>query len=224
MGSGTLNAQKHVKFLPQEKNKIQTDKNEQSDTLKKTDLKLEQTIINNDTTKTPFLSFTKTTKEHFGTTLLAKERDTLKDEQKKSLSAIFSNKSENQDKSSLLTTIHKSYIDKNSVSKEQPILYKKLPTFNDKKELDINKIEKKKNEKIVHKINKKSFKAPRLIHKSAGKVSSLFGNNPEIPNIGQRFVKPVNESVFTEINFVDLDIHPFTVSNHIYLMPKIGVK
>lgn len=50
-------------------------------------------------------------------------------------------------------------------------------------------------------------------YKSAGKISSLFGNNPDVPNIGQRLVKPVSESVFTKKNFDDLDIHPFMISN-----------
>ncbi|KYM76369.1 hypothetical protein ALC53_13396 [Atta colombica] len=44
-------------------------------------------------------------------------------------------------------------------------------------------------------------------------MSSLFGNNPDIPTIGQRFVKPVNEPVFTEITFADLNIHPYMISN-----------
>ncbi|XP_046740861.1 probable ATP-dependent RNA helicase DDX31 [Diprion similis] len=48
---------------------------------------------------------------------------------------------------------------------------------------------------------------------SSGKISSLFGNNPEIPNLGQRFVEPVNEAVFSGTKFVDFDLHPFTISN-----------
>ena len=50
------------------------------------------------------------------------------------------------------------------------------------------------------------------MHRASGKMSSLFGNNPDIPTIGQRFVKPVNEPVFTEITFADLNIHPYMVS------------
>lgn len=50
-------------------------------------------------------------------------------------------------------------------------------------------------------------------HKSAGKISSLFGNNPDVPNIGQRLVKPVSELVFTKKNFDDLGIHPHMISN-----------
>lgn len=50
-------------------------------------------------------------------------------------------------------------------------------------------------------------------HKSLGKISSLFGHNPEIPNIGQRLVKPINEPIFTGTTFTDLNIHPFMISN-----------
>ncbi|XP_015126837.1 probable ATP-dependent RNA helicase DDX31 isoform X2 [Diachasma alloeum] len=47
----------------------------------------------------------------------------------------------------------------------------------------------------------------------SGKVSSLFGNNPDVPTIGQRLVKPVHETVFSERKFSDLGVHPFMVSN-----------
>lgn len=45
----------------------------------------------------------------------------------------------------------------------------------------------------------------------ASKSSSLFGNNPQVPNIGQRLVKPVQEEIFTGITFDDLNIHPHMV-------------
>ena len=50
-------------------------------------------------------------------------------------------------------------------------------------------------------------------NKPTGKISSLFGNNPEVPNIGQRLVKPVNEVVFSKTAFSDLGLHAYTVSN-----------
>ncbi|XP_063972541.1 probable ATP-dependent RNA helicase DDX31 [Diachasmimorpha longicaudata] len=46
-----------------------------------------------------------------------------------------------------------------------------------------------------------------------GKVSSLFGNNPDVPTIGQRLVKPVQETVFSKTKFNDLEVHPFMVAN-----------
>lgn len=45
------------------------------------------------------------------------------------------------------------------------------------------------------------------------KHSSLFGNNPEVPKMGQRLVKPVQETVFTGASFESLDIHPHCVKN-----------
>lgn len=45
------------------------------------------------------------------------------------------------------------------------------------------------------------------------KHSSLFGNNPEVPKMGQRLVKPVQETVFTGASFTSLDIHPHCVKN-----------
>lgn len=44
-----------------------------------------------------------------------------------------------------------------------------------------------------------------------GKVTSLFHNNPEIPDIAHRAVKPVREVVFSELCFEDLNLHPYMV-------------
>lgn len=43
------------------------------------------------------------------------------------------------------------------------------------------------------------------------KTESLFKNNPEIPNIGQRFVKPINEIVFTGLRMDSIGLHPHLV-------------
>lgn len=43
------------------------------------------------------------------------------------------------------------------------------------------------------------------------KIESLFKNNPEIPNIGQRFVKPINEIVFTGLSMDSIGLHPHLV-------------
>ncbi|KAL4706834.1 hypothetical protein ACJJTC_010068 [Scirpophaga incertulas] len=44
-------------------------------------------------------------------------------------------------------------------------------------------------------------------------ISSLFKNNPDIPQIGQRAVKPLVEKVFAGTTFADLNIHPHSVAN-----------
>ncbi|XP_013183316.2 probable ATP-dependent RNA helicase CG8611 [Amyelois transitella] len=49
--------------------------------------------------------------------------------------------------------------------------------------------------------------------RSGGWISSLFKNNPEVPRIGQRAVKPLVEKVFAGKTFADIDIHPHSVAN-----------
>lgn len=44
-------------------------------------------------------------------------------------------------------------------------------------------------------------------------ISSLFKNNPEVPKIGQKAVKPLFEKVFAGRTFADLNIHPHSVAN-----------
>ena len=53
------------------------------------------------------------------------------------------------------------------------------------------------------------------------KITSLFGNNPEIPNIPHKAVNPVREIVFSNLGFKDLDIHPYMVK---YLEEQMGLK
>ncbi|XP_053601512.1 probable ATP-dependent RNA helicase DDX31 [Plodia interpunctella] len=57
--------------------------------------------------------------------------------------------------------------------------------------------------------------------RSGGWISSLFKNNPDVPHIGQRAVKPLVEKVFAGKIFADLDIHPHTVAN---LQQNLGLK
>lgn len=52
-------------------------------------------------------------------------------------------------------------------------------------------------------------------------IAALFKNNPEIPKIGQRHVKPVDEKLFSGKNFADLNVHPFNVAN---LEKNMGLK
>lgn len=44
-------------------------------------------------------------------------------------------------------------------------------------------------------------------------ISSLFKNNPDVPKIGQKAVKPVMERVFAGKTFSDLNIHPHSIAN-----------
>jgi hypothetical protein len=161
------------------------------------------------------VSFTKTTKEHVGKTLLARKKDTSKNKQK-SLSDIFSNQSDqskNQTKSNISSVTKNYEAAKNSESTEEANVCPKekpLPV-NEIKSIDSNKRKKQKyKEKTTN--NKKSDETSKPGHRVSGKASSLFGNNPDIPVIGQRFVKPVDEPIFTEITFADLNIHSFMVS------------
>lgn len=57
--------------------------------------------------------------------------------------------------------------------------------------------------------------------RSGGWISSLFKNNPDVPRMGQRAVKPVVEKVFAGTTFSDLDIHPHSVAN---LQQNLGLK
>lgn len=57
--------------------------------------------------------------------------------------------------------------------------------------------------------------------RSGGWISSLFKNNPQVPRIGQRAVKPIVEQVFAGKTFTDLDIHPHSVAN---LQQNLGLK
>lgn len=57
--------------------------------------------------------------------------------------------------------------------------------------------------------------------RSGGWISSLFKNNPQVPRIGQRAIKPIVEQVFAGKTFSDLDIHPHSVAN---LQQNMGLK
>ncbi|XP_013167130.1 PREDICTED: probable ATP-dependent RNA helicase CG8611 isoform X2 [Papilio xuthus] len=49
--------------------------------------------------------------------------------------------------------------------------------------------------------------------RSGGWISSLFKNNPDVPRIGQKAVKPIVEKVFTAQTFSELDLHPHSIAN-----------
>jgi len=171
--------------------------------------------VNFDISNESVVSFTKPTKKLVGKTLLAKKKDTSKNEQK-SLSDIFSNQSDqskNQTESNISGITKKYEADKNSKSnKEVNVCPEEDPLpSNETNKIDLNKRKKQKyKEKTTN--NKKSDETSKSVYRVNGKASSLFGNNPDIPIIGQRFVKPVDEPIFTEITFADLNIHPYMVS------------
>lgn len=193
----------------------------------KEDLKPDKVFstVNSDTNK-PIISFAKTTKENFGKTLLAKRRSTSGSEQKKSLSDIFSSQSKNQNESNISIiqkhdkkesmTVDTKSSQKHDINskrqKEFMTAATKSPVSKKAKGIDILNKRKYKEKSIDN--DRESDKTPKLIHR-VGKTSSLFGNNPDVPTIGQRFVKPVHEPVFTEITFADLNIHPFMVGIYI---------
>lgn len=192
---------------------------QQSDDTDKKDLKFNEVLSvanSNSNTNEQIVSFTKVTKQHMGETLLAKRRETLI-EQKKTLSDIFPSQSNELNKIELNIS-QKHDIDKDSKLNEKfDATTKKSPTLKIKQMGILNKRNEKKHKEKTVNNHRESDKTPQLLRKGGGKISSLFGNNPDVPIIGQRLVKPVDEPVFTKITFADLDIHPFMVSIFIFI-------
>lgn len=172
-----------------------------------------------ETSNEPFVSFAKVTKENFGKTLLARKRNVTDTNSKKTLSSIFSKLPESETKEiSLLDSLksvkeEERVIPKKKIEKKSKGESKKV--FDSSEKVNLKQKKKKKQAeklKIENDSKVEDNKNTNVSHKSIGKISSLFGHNPEIPNIGQRLVKPINEPVFTGTTFTDLNIHPFTVS------------
>lgn len=162
------------------------------------------------------VEFVKTTKENAIKTILARKRKNDTGEQKKSLSSIFRAGDTNESKL-LRDDVDTGKASSEFTNKKQKSQFEKkcqekgTVSFDEGSET----AEKSKKSRDKAKSSKKGFKeshAGSHSHQS-GKMSSLFGNNPEIPNIGQRFVKPVNEKVFSVEKFSELGIHAFSVSN-----------
>lgn len=186
---------------------------QQSDDIDKKDMKFNEvlSVANSSITNEQMISFVEITKQHIGETLLAKKRDTLI-QRKKSLSDIFSNQLNESNKIELNVS-QKYAIDKdNKLNEKFDTVTKKSPTLKITKQIGtLKKKEKKHKEKPVNN-HRESDNTSKLVHKAGGKISSLFGNNPDVPTIGQRVIKPIDEPVFTKITFADLNIHPFMVS------------
>ncbi|XP_015176511.1 PREDICTED: probable ATP-dependent RNA helicase DDX31 [Polistes dominula] len=179
-------------------------------------------IINNDS-KEPIISFVKVPKKLLNKAVVAKKRNVSEESSKKSLSEIFSNsvtkKNVESDLSDITLNIKTNDNDKTQSTHEKSVIEqfpKKFDAIKRPKKFDTDIKNRKKNQFKDHKAdkNESSDKSSyQNYKKQTGKSSSLFKNNPEVPNIGQRLVKPISETVFTKIHFSDLDVHPFMVSN-----------
>ncbi|XP_024873332.1 probable ATP-dependent RNA helicase DDX31 [Temnothorax curvispinosus] len=209
--SDTLNlTQKH--YIP--KNNFKSDK-EFTVVAKESPVVKSNKISSTKNLDSTIVYFTKAKKGHIDK-ILAKKKNNSKSELKKSLSNTFLNQLKNQTESDTLnlTEKHDTPKDNFKSDKKNKVLTQESPILKNTKKTDMlnKKKERKHKERIVNN-DRESDKTPKLMHRAGGKISSLFGNNPDIPTIGQRFVKPVNEPVFTEITFADLNIHPFMISN-----------
>lgn len=173
----------------------------------------------NEVSDVPNISFVKVTRENFGKTLLARKRKITDTNSKKTLASIFSKQPESETKQvSLLESLKQKEIEKDDVpEKKAKKEFKEQSgeSFSLPKNIGFNKKKKKKqlDESKTDINSTEDNKNTNISHKSVGKISSLFGHNPEIPNIGQRLVKPINEPIFTATTFDDLKMHPFTISN-----------
>ncbi|XP_014214251.1 probable ATP-dependent RNA helicase CG8611 [Copidosoma floridanum] len=165
----------------------------------------------------PLVKFTKPTAESIGQTILAKKRKVDGTEPKKSLSSIFkfgsSDKKLEADTKLLKPISHTDESNQKAVNTDKIFTFQSDAVHSEKTN-NLGKKFKKLKDKIEKNKNvKKDFKAANSHSRPSNKISSLFGNNPEVPNIGQRLVKPVNEKVFTIEKFSELGIHAYAVSN-----------
>ncbi|XP_033228325.1 probable ATP-dependent RNA helicase CG8611 [Belonocnema kinseyi] len=170
----------------------------------------------------PIIKFVKNTKENTNKPKVLKKSSDSKNQ--KSLSDIFSTNSSKADSNFSFTSLETPEKSENKVDSDLEIStwkskkqdnFQNRNTFGGKKEkqLEFEKKGNKFKEKGERRNKKFGGKNERVMKKPTGKISSLFGNNPEVLSMGQRFVKPVQEKVFSGIKFSDLDIHPYSVSN-----------
>ncbi|KOC66056.1 putative ATP-dependent RNA helicase [Habropoda laboriosa] len=175
---------------------------------------------NDEVSNEPVISFAKVTKDNFGKTLFAKKRNITDANSKKTLSSIFSKQETSENKQvSLLNSLKRVEQEEDVPEKKSQLEEFKKLKFEASKEsstttekLNLGRKKKRKDE-TENNSNVEDNKNTHISHKSGGKISSLFGHNPDIPNIGQRLVKPINEPVFTGTTFADLNVHPFMISN-----------
>lgn len=101
-------------------------------------------------------------------------------------------------------------IHKQSLTKKQRkelMLEKKAVAFRQEFEKPTKPIEQSQPKKQLKEKPKKQFK------EKPKKMSSLFANNADIPVVGQRFVNPVNEQVFTGEAMNSVGLHEHAVKN-----------
>lgn len=169
------------------------------------------------------ISFVKTTKENTPKTILARIRNNDTNDQKKSLSNIF--KTANASETKLLKNdVNENKVGSQVSNKQSKVDFVPKNVQNDDKKANKRpfdkddgfqkQVKKFKDKAESSKANKdhKSENASHNFHPK-GKIASLFGHNPEIPHIGQRAVKPVNEKVFSADTFSELGIHAYSISN-----------
>lgn len=167
----------------------------------------------NDISNNPIISFTKITKENYGKTIMARKRKIIDTNSKRTLSSIFSKQSESEDVS-LLNSLKKIQQEQSEKKDQEESKEESNKISSSLEKMNFDKKKKKKQIEKFKTDNDNDIEDDKNIHfshKSLGKISSLFGHNPEIPNIGQRLVKPINEPIFTGTTFTDLNIHPFMV-------------
>lgn len=97
----------------------------------------------------------------------------------------------------------------------------KRPTFGEKKK-KLSRDERKERvmQRCIEASNAKSEAKPltRPFQKQAKKETSLFKDNLEVPVVGQRFVKPLSEIVFTGLPMNSIGLHPHLVKTMADLM------
>lgn len=174
------------------------------------------------------VKFIKTNNDNEIKATLIRKKNVNSNGEKKSLSDVFSINSEKTDSDKLPFKFGN--LSKNNDDEKMDLKisnFNREDNFGNKKNREEKKFNSdfrtnKYNEKNNDRTNKKfKGKVERIMNKPTGKISSLFGNNPDVPNIGQRYVKPVQENVFSGINFSDLDIHPFSVRIFCFIFTKI---
>lgn len=97
---------------------------------------------------------------------------------------------------------------------------KRLPFGEKKKKLSRDERKERVMQRRIEAVNAKSEAKPptRPFQKTAKKMTSLFKDNLEVPVVGQRFVKPLSEIVFTGLPMNSIGLHPHLVKTMADLM------
>jgi hypothetical protein len=166
------------------------------------------------------MSFTNQNKANPIQTILARKRKLDTDKPKKTLSSIFKVR-DTKGVKLLTSNVQLASTDNKFPNKKQktevpPEMASTNPTPDPNKESQSDDELKKSRNKFEKNSNANNEFKRKNTHShshQSTKFFSLFKNNPSIPNIGQRFVRPVDEEVFSADKFSELDIHKFSVLN-----------